>query len=97
MKSKKAAEQAGHISSQAQEIRDRALERIREGAVAADRMVHRNTYNVLAAGIVVGFVALLPVYLKHRAERQRAAAGAAPVGGAAAAVTVAGARAKKAA
>jgi len=36
-------------------LRDRALERIREGAGAADRMAHNNTYKLLAAGTVFGF------------------------------------------
>jgi len=36
-------------------LRDRALERIREGAGAADRMAHDNTYTLLAAGTVFGF------------------------------------------
>ena len=37
-------------------LRDRALERIREGAGAADRIAHDNTYKLLAAGTVFGFV-----------------------------------------
>ena len=36
-------------------LRDRALERIREGAGAADRIAHDNTYKLLAAGTVLGF------------------------------------------
>jgi ElaB/YqjD/DUF883 family membrane-anchored ribosome-binding protein len=37
-------------------LRDRALERIRESAGAADRIAHDNTYKLLAAGTVFGFV-----------------------------------------
>ena len=37
-------------------LRDRALERIREGAGAADRIAHDNTYKLLATGTVFGFV-----------------------------------------
>ncbi len=36
-------------------LRDRALERIRESAGAADRIAHDNTYKLLAAGTVFGF------------------------------------------
>ena len=36
-------------------LRDRALERIRESAGAADRIAHDNTYKLLAAGTVLGF------------------------------------------
>ena len=36
-------------------LRDRALERIREGAGAADRIAHDNTYRLLAAGTFFGF------------------------------------------
>jgi ElaB/YqjD/DUF883 family membrane-anchored ribosome-binding protein len=37
-------------------LRARALERIRESAGAADRIAHDNTYKLLAAGTVFGFV-----------------------------------------
>jgi ElaB/YqjD/DUF883 family membrane-anchored ribosome-binding protein len=37
-------------------LRDRALERIRESAGAADRIAHDNTYKLLAAGTIFGFV-----------------------------------------
>ena len=36
-------------------LRDRAMERIREGAGAADRIAHDNTYRLLAAGTFFGF------------------------------------------
>jgi ElaB/YqjD/DUF883 family membrane-anchored ribosome-binding protein len=48
--------QAADIGTQAKHLGDRALERIREGAGAADRMMHQNTYNVLAAGTLFGFL-----------------------------------------
>jgi ElaB/YqjD/DUF883 family membrane-anchored ribosome-binding protein len=44
------------VGQQGKDLYDRALEKTREGAGAADRMLHRNTYNVLAAGILAGFV-----------------------------------------
>lgn len=48
--------QAAEIGAQAKHLRDRALEGIREGAGATDRMMHRNTYNVPAAGTLFGFL-----------------------------------------
>lgn len=56
MKTPDTNEQAGETNTQTKHLRDRALEKIREGAGAADRVVHQNTYNVLAAGTVLGFV-----------------------------------------
>ncbi len=47
---------ASEAAQQSKHLRELALAKIREGADAADRVVHRNTYNVLAAGTVVGFV-----------------------------------------
>jgi ElaB/YqjD/DUF883 family membrane-anchored ribosome-binding protein len=44
------------VSQQGKDLYGRALEKTREGAGAADRILHRNTYNVLAAGILAGFV-----------------------------------------
>lgn len=41
--------------TQTMPLRERALERIREGAGAADRIAHDNTYKLLAAGTVFGF------------------------------------------
>ena len=56
MKTPDIHEAAGEAAQQAKHLRERALEKLREGAGAADRVVHRNTYNVLAAGTVFGFV-----------------------------------------
>jgi ElaB/YqjD/DUF883 family membrane-anchored ribosome-binding protein len=56
MKTPDTHEAASEAAPQSKDLRERALEKIREGADAADRVVHRNTYNVLAAGTVVGFV-----------------------------------------
>jgi ElaB/YqjD/DUF883 family membrane-anchored ribosome-binding protein len=49
-------EKAAEIGAQTKHLSERALERIREGAGAADRIMHRNTYNVLAAGTLFGFL-----------------------------------------
>jgi ElaB/YqjD/DUF883 family membrane-anchored ribosome-binding protein len=56
MKTEDKPKHAVESGKQPQDLPHRALERIRESAGAADRIVHQNTYNVLAAGIVVGFV-----------------------------------------
>ena len=56
MKTPDTHEAAGEAAQQSNDLRERALEKIREGADAADRVIHRNTYNVLAAGTVLGFV-----------------------------------------
>jgi len=55
MKTEEISEQASQAVEQGKAIYNRALEKTREGAKAADDLVHRNAYNVLAAGIVVGF------------------------------------------
>jgi ElaB/YqjD/DUF883 family membrane-anchored ribosome-binding protein len=41
---------------QGQALYHRAVAKTKEGAKAADKMVHRHAYNVLAAGILLGFV-----------------------------------------
>jgi ElaB/YqjD/DUF883 family membrane-anchored ribosome-binding protein len=56
MKTEDTPKQVGATVKQTQDPPHRALERIRESAGAADRIVHQNAYNVLAAGVVVGFV-----------------------------------------
>jgi len=56
MKTEEISEQASQAAEHGKAIYNRALEKTREGAKAADDLVHRNAYNVLAAGIVVGFV-----------------------------------------
>lgn len=61
MKKTDTNEQAGEDGAQTWPMCDRALERIREGAGAADRIVHDNTYKLLAAGTLFGFVISLLV------------------------------------
>jgi len=56
MKTPDLHEQIDEVTKQTKHLRDRAVEKIRESAGAADRMMHQNTYNVLAAGAVFGFV-----------------------------------------
>jgi ElaB/YqjD/DUF883 family membrane-anchored ribosome-binding protein len=56
MKTEQISEQASQAVEQGKAIYSRALEKTRERAKAADQLVHRNTYNVLVAGIVLGFV-----------------------------------------
>ena len=56
MKTEEASEQVKQTVEQGQALYNRALEKTRESAKAADEIVHRHAYNVLAAGIVVGFV-----------------------------------------
>ena len=56
MKTTDTHEAVGEAAQQSNDLRERALEKLREGADAADRVIHRHTYNVLAAGTVLGFV-----------------------------------------
>jgi ElaB/YqjD/DUF883 family membrane-anchored ribosome-binding protein len=61
-KTEDVSEQANETVEQGKALYNRALEKTREGAKAADEIVHRHAYNVLAAGVVVGFVAGFLVY-----------------------------------
>ena len=49
-------EKTDEFGNQIKHLGERALESVREGAGAADRIVHQNTYNVLAVGTLFGFV-----------------------------------------
>ncbi len=57
MKTETKHEQSDETGAEVKGFRHHAVERIREGAGTADRMVHQNAYNVLAGGIIVGFIA----------------------------------------
>jgi len=61
MKKTENNEQAGEHETQTKPLCDRALEHIRKGAGEADRILHDNTYKLLAAGTVFGFVISLLV------------------------------------
>jgi len=50
-------EDAGKTIKQGRVFYERALEKTKEGAGMADKLLHRNAYNMLAAGILAGFVA----------------------------------------
>jgi ElaB/YqjD/DUF883 family membrane-anchored ribosome-binding protein len=57
MKFEDTSEQAGPAVEQGKALYNRALEKTRESAKAADELVHRHAYNLLAAGLVIGFLA----------------------------------------
>lgn len=48
---------------------ERAVGKAKDGAELADRMLHRNTYNTLAAGVAAGFLAGLLVGRSCRCQR----------------------------
>ncbi len=47
---------ASTIRQGGRDLYGRALERTKEGAEAADKILRRNTYNVLLAGLATGFL-----------------------------------------
>ena len=57
MKNEGISEQVNQAVEQGKALYNEALEKTREGAKAADEIMHRHAYNVLVAGIVVGFLA----------------------------------------
>ena len=57
MKTEETSEQANETLEKGKALYNRALEKTRESAKAADEIVHRHAYNVLAAGVITGFLA----------------------------------------
>ena len=55
-KTEETSGQTNETIEQGKALYNRALEKTREGAKAADEIVHRHAYNVLAAGVVAGFL-----------------------------------------
>lgn len=55
-KTEETSEHANEAFAQGKALYNRALEKSRESAKTADEIVHRHAYNVLAVGVVVGFV-----------------------------------------
>jgi hypothetical protein len=56
MKTEDILKQAAATTKQGKDLYNFAFERTRKGVRAADQMMHRNTYNVLVAGILAGLV-----------------------------------------
>jgi ElaB/YqjD/DUF883 family membrane-anchored ribosome-binding protein len=57
MKTEDKLEQADQTTKQDKSLYNRALEKTREGAKAADEVVHHHTYKLLATGMLAGLVA----------------------------------------
>jgi ElaB/YqjD/DUF883 family membrane-anchored ribosome-binding protein len=56
MNTEDALEQAGQTIEQGKALYKRTLKKARNGAKAADKILHRNAYNVLAVGVLTGFL-----------------------------------------
>jgi ElaB/YqjD/DUF883 family membrane-anchored ribosome-binding protein len=56
MKTEDKLQQADQTNKQEQSLYNRALEKTRGGAKAADELMHHHTYKLLATGMLVGLV-----------------------------------------